>query len=73
MAQYDAAAKANLGGGNHAEGEDIEVIEMSIQDAMRAIQTGEIEDGKTIMLLQHAHIHLFSALPEFTKCRLSLS
>ncbi len=59
VAEYDASSKAVHGGGNHAEGEDIEVLELSIDEAMDAIQNGEIADGKTIMLLQYAYIHLF--------------
>jgi len=51
VAQYDASSRGGLGGGNRAEGEDIEVLELSIDDAMAAIQCGEIADGKTIMLL----------------------
>ena len=66
VAEYESGAKATLGGGNHAEGEDIEVLEMSLADAMEAIRNGEIQDGKTIMLLQYAFIHLFPsyAVPE---------
>lgn len=60
IAEYDASSKTTYGGGNHAEGEDIEVLEFSIDEAMRAIQNGEIADGKTIMLLQYAYIHLFA-------------
>ncbi|WP_433970110.1 hypothetical protein [Tunturiibacter gelidiferens] len=48
------------GGGNFHEGEDIEVLELSIEDAMVAIERGNIADGKTIMLLQYAFIHMFS-------------
>ena len=59
VAEYDASSKTAHGGGNHAEGEDIEVLELSIDEAMDAIQSGEIADGKTIMLLQYAYIHLF--------------
>jgi nudix-type nucleoside diphosphatase (YffH/AdpP family) len=59
VAEYEASSKAALGGGNREEGEDIAVLELSIEDAMRAIENGEIADGKTIMLLQYAHIHLF--------------
>ncbi len=59
IAAYDAGSKTADGGGNHAEGEDIEVLELSMDEAMEAIQTGEIADGKTIMLLQYAYIHLF--------------
>lgn len=59
VAEYESGAKAALGGGNYAEGEDIEVLELSLAEAMAAIATGEIQDGKTIMLLQYAFIHLF--------------
>jgi nudix-type nucleoside diphosphatase (YffH/AdpP family) len=59
VAEYDSGDKASLGGGKHAEGEDIEVLELSIEDAMKAIESGDIVDGKTIMLLQHAYIQLF--------------
>lgn len=59
VAEYESGAKAALGGGNHAEGEDIEVLEFSLEEAMAAIGTGDIQDGKTIMLLQYAYIHLF--------------
>ena len=60
VAEYERGARATLGGGNHAEGEDIEVLELSLEEAMAAITSGEIQDGKTIMLLQYAFIHLFS-------------
>ena len=61
VAEYDSGDKTSLGGGKHAEGEDIEVLELSMEDAMKAIESGDIVDGKTIMLLQHAYIHLFEA------------
>jgi nudix-type nucleoside diphosphatase (YffH/AdpP family) len=61
VAEYDSGDKTSLGGGKHAEGEDIEVLELSIEDAMKAIESGDIVDGKTIMLLQHAYMHLFEA------------
>lgn len=60
VAAYDAASRTAPGGGNCAEGEDIDVLELSIDDAMAAIHRGEIVDGKTIMLLQHAVISIFS-------------
>jgi nudix-type nucleoside diphosphatase (YffH/AdpP family) len=58
VAEYDAGSKAALGGGVHSEGEDIEVLESSIDDAMLAIKRGEIVDAKTIMLLQYACLNL---------------
>jgi len=59
VAEYDAAARREDGGGVLHEGEDIETIEMKLDDALGKIQTGEIRDGKTIMLLQYARLNLF--------------
>lgn len=56
---YDARAKVAAGGGLHHEGEDIEVIELDFPQALAMIGSGEIIDSKTIMLLQHAALHLF--------------
>ena len=39
------------------EGEDIEVLELGFDAALAMIGTGEISDGKTIMLLQWAALH----------------
>lgn len=64
VAEYASGSRATLGGGNQEEGEDIEVLELTIEDATEAIKTGQIQDGKTIMLLQYACIHLFpNSLP----------
>jgi nudix-type nucleoside diphosphatase (YffH/AdpP family) len=60
VAEYDGGSRVHGGGGNRAEGEDIEVLEMPIDDALCAIDQGTIQDGKTIMLLQYAALHLFS-------------
>lgn len=60
VAEYDAAAKPGRGGGIASEGEDIEVLELPFAAALRMIESGEITDGKTIMLLQYAALHLFS-------------
>ena len=46
------------GGGVADEGEDIEALELSIADALRMIETGEIQDGKTVLLLQYAALNL---------------
>lgn len=59
VAEYDADAKVGNGGGLEDEGEDIEVLELAFDDAMAMIRRGEIVDGKTIMLLQYAALHLF--------------
>ena len=54
MAEYQEHQKVNEGGGLPSDGEDIEVLELPFAEAMRMIESGEIADGKTIMLLQHA-------------------
>jgi nudix-type nucleoside diphosphatase (YffH/AdpP family) len=53
IGEYDASTRVGAGGGIEAEGEDLEVIEMPISDALAAIALGQIVDAKTIMLLQH--------------------
>jgi GDP-mannose pyrophosphatase NudK len=56
VAEYNDSDRVSTGGGVKAEGEDIEVIELPLQDAMRMVFEGAIQDGKTIMLLQYAVI-----------------
>lgn len=56
IAEYSKDMKVNEGGGIEHEQENIEVLEMHINDAMQLIETGEIKDGKTIMLLQHVKL-----------------
>lgn len=45
------------GGGLHGEGEDIEVLRLPFATALGMIGTGEIADGKTILLLQYAALN----------------
>jgi len=59
VAEYDAASKISAGGGIEEEGEDIEVLELPFDAAMAMVKRGEIVDGKTIMLLQYAALHVF--------------
>lgn len=54
VAEYDERDRRGQGGGDPGEGEDIEVVEMPLDEAMRQVADGRIQDGKTIMLLQHA-------------------
>jgi nudix-type nucleoside diphosphatase (YffH/AdpP family) len=53
-AEYKAVDRVTHGGGHAHEGEDIEVLELTLPDALAQIATGEIQDAKTIMLLQYA-------------------
>lgn len=57
VAEYDQGMKVSEGGGLEAEQENIEVLELDFDTAFDMIYTGEIKDGKTIMLLQYAKIH----------------
>jgi GDP-mannose pyrophosphatase NudK len=56
VAEYDRDHKVSAGGGDEKEGEDIEVLEIPIEQALGMISNGEIIDGKTIMLLQYAKL-----------------
>lgn len=56
VAEYSASMKVNEGGGIEHEQEDIEVLELPFEKAFTMIGTGEIKDGKTIMLLQYAKL-----------------
>jgi len=57
VAEYTNDMKVNDGGGIHHEEEDIEVLEIDFDEALQMIGTGEIRDGKTIMLLQYAKLN----------------
>jgi nudix-type nucleoside diphosphatase (YffH/AdpP family) len=58
VAEYEPADRMSTGGGVAAEGEDIEVLELPFAEALAMIADGRIVDGKTIMLLQHAALHI---------------
>jgi len=58
VAEYSGGQRIATGGG--VEEEDIAVLEMPFADAMAKIGSGEIQDGKTIMLLQYAALHIFN-------------
>ena len=47
------------GGGIAEEGEDIEVLELPIEQALAMIDDGRIVDAKTIILLQYAALNIF--------------
>lgn len=59
VSPYTANDKVAAGGGLLEEGEDISVVELSIDDALAMIESGEIVDAKTIMLLQYVALRLF--------------
>jgi nudix-type nucleoside diphosphatase (YffH/AdpP family) len=59
VGEYQPDMKVGNGGGNPDEGEDIEVLELAIDEALAMIADGRIMDAKTIMLLQYAKLHVF--------------
>ncbi len=54
LAEYSADTERLLGGG--VDDEEIDILEMSLPQAMALVGTGEIMDGKTIMLLQYLQL-----------------
>jgi len=59
VGEYEPGMKIGEGGGNPDEGEDIEVLELGIDEALAMIADGRIMDAKTIMLLQYAAMNIF--------------
>ena len=59
VGEYTQENRVSTGGG--VEEEDIEVLELPFDQALRMIASGEIRDGKTIMLLQFADRNIFAA------------
>lgn len=57
IGQYEENMKVSDGGGAEDETENIEVLEMTFQQALQMMSSGEIKDAKTIMLLQYAQIN----------------
>ncbi|MGF7216086.1 nudix-type nucleoside diphosphatase (YffH/AdpP family) [Spirosoma lacussanchae] len=54
LAEYTADTEREAGGG--IDEEEIDILELPLSQAMAMIGTGEIKDGKTIMLLQHLRL-----------------
>jgi len=53
---YEDGMKISEGGGADDETENIEVLELDFEKAIAMVESGEIRDAKTIMLLQYAQI-----------------
>jgi GDP-mannose pyrophosphatase NudK len=56
VAEYDHTMKSTDGGGVD-EHEQIEVLELPFEKTLNMIGSGEIKDGKTIMLLQYLKVN----------------
>jgi len=59
VAPYESSMRVGEGGGLAEEGEDIEVLELGIDEALAMVADGRIADAKTVMLLYHAKLHVF--------------
>jgi nudix-type nucleoside diphosphatase (YffH/AdpP family) len=57
IAEYDSNMKTSDGGGVEEDNEDIQVLEIEFEKALKMITLGEIKDGKTIMLLQYLQLN----------------
>ena len=57
IGEYEARMRVSEGGGAADETENIEVLEMSFENALAMVTNGEIKDAKTIMLLQWAQLN----------------
>ncbi len=54
LAAYSADTERLVGGG--VDDEEIDILEMPLTQAMALVRTGDIMDGKTIMLLQYLQL-----------------
>lgn len=57
VAEYTKDMKVTEGGGAAHEQENIEVLEMKLDEALALLKAGEIQDAKTIMLLQYVKLN----------------
>jgi hypothetical protein len=57
-ADYTPADRISDGGGAAEEGEDIEVLEVTLDAALAQVRDGTIIDAKTIMLIQHLRLEM---------------
>lgn len=56
IAEYSSEMKVNEGGGAEHEQENIEVIEIPFEKALSMVESGEIKDAKTVVLLQYVQL-----------------
>ncbi|WP_303312728.1 GDP-mannose pyrophosphatase NudK [Hymenobacter sp. BT730] len=59
LAEYSPLTEQRGGGG--IEEEEIEILELPLSQALAMVATGEIQDGKTIMLLQYLRLQQLTA------------
>ncbi len=56
VAEYSDAMKISDGGGLEEEHEEIEVLEIDFETALTMVSKSEINDAKTVLLLQYAKL-----------------
>lgn len=57
IAEYTSSMKVTEGGGVDHEEENIEVLELDFDRVLKMMETGEIRDAKTIILLQYLQLN----------------
>lgn len=57
IGEYSEDMKVSEGGGLASELEDIEVMELPFSEVIEMMAQGQIQDAKTIILVQYAQIH----------------
>lgn len=57
VAEYNDEMKISDGGGLVEEHEEIEVLEINFETALTMVSKGEINDAKTVVLLQYAKLN----------------
>lgn len=60
LAEYSPETKSSQGGGLPSEQENISVLEIDLEESLQMIQNGDIQDAKTIILLQHLKLKLIA-------------
>lgn len=58
IGEYQPGDRVSDGGGLEDEGEDIEVLALGFEEALAMVDSAEIVDGKTIMLLQYLELRM---------------
>jgi nudix-type nucleoside diphosphatase (YffH/AdpP family) len=61
-AEYSHGQRVSAGGGLTHEGEDIEVLEVTLDESLAMIERGEIVDAKTVLLLYWAALRRATAV-----------
>lgn len=56
VAEYSPEQRINEGGGLKEEGEELDILEIPFDKALAMVESGEIKDAKTVILLQYAQL-----------------